>query len=207
MPSTHSPSILVILGSVRDGRRTDKVSAWVNTYLSTRQDMTFTQADVKTIDLPMYAYPASPEDGDVAYTDQKEHAWRAQVNAADGFLMLTPEYNHGYPPGLKNMIDYLYAQWNNKPVAFVSYGGISGGIRAVEQLRQVAVEMQLVPISSGVHIQYVGKAFTDDGKPTNEQLNLRLAKTIDQLVWWANVLHYARTHTEEFKGIHPTQHA
>ena len=87
---------------------------------------------------------------------------------ADGFIIVTPEYNHGYSAVLKNAIDYVYDGWNKKPVAFVSYGGPAGGSRAIEQLRQVAIELQMHPVREQVTIPYIWSALSDSGELIDE---------------------------------------
>jgi NAD(P)H-dependent FMN reductase len=109
---------------------------------------------------------------------------------------VTPEYNHGYPGGLKNAIDHGFAVWANKPVAFVSYGGTAGGARAVEQLRLVAIELRMVPIRDEVNVRLIGVALDERGQPTEEFYAKRAAAMIDTLLWWARV-------TKEGRERHP----
>ena len=116
-----------------------------------------------------------------------------RVREADAFLVVTPEYNHGYPAALKGMIDAVYTQWQAKPVAFVSYGGMSGGLRAVEQLRQVFASLHAVPLRDGVGFVNARDQFDPDGglprdNPAHEAMRLALAR----LHWWASALRSAR---------------
>ena len=113
---------------------------------------------------------------------------------ADGYVVVTPEYNHGYPAALKQAIDLPHRQWRAKPVAFVSYGGISGGLRAVEQLRQVFAGLRAVTMYDTVSIANVWDAFDADGDPVDAEPLLVAAKLmVDELVWWAQVLRDGRT--------------
>jgi NAD(P)H-dependent FMN reductase len=105
---------------------------------------------------------------------------------------VAPEYNHGYPAVLKNALDHVYAGWNKKPMGFVSYGGSSGGIRAVQQLRQVAIELQLAPLRDEVNIAFAMKALAPDGTPTEAMHQTRLETLLDELTWWGQALQVAR---------------
>ena len=107
-------------------------------------------------------------------------------------MFVTPEYNHGYPAVLKNALDHVYAEWNNKPAAFVAYGGKAGGARSVEQLRSVAIELQMAPIRQAILIPGVRRAFDEDGKPADASYEQQADALLDQLVWWARALKAAR---------------
>ncbi|MEK7570372.1 MAG: NADPH-dependent FMN reductase [Patescibacteria group bacterium] len=179
-----SPKILTILGSTRQGRIGDQVAAWITKLAEARTDLSHELADLRAINLPMFDEATNPSSGN--YTNPQQQAWAKTVGAADGFIIVTPEYNHGYPAALKNALDFLYAEWNTKPVGFVSYGGLSGGIRAVEQLRQVAVELQMVPIEKSVNLPFMKKILDTPGQ-LEATYDARLTGFLDQLVWWANV--------------------
>ncbi len=110
----------------------------------------------------------------------------------DGFIIVSPEYNHAYPAVLKNAMDWIYPEWNNKPVGFVSYGSV-GGARGVEQLRLVAVELQMSPIRQGVFIPGAYPFGAKEWKPeADESLTRDAGKMFDQLLWWAKALKNAR---------------
>lgn len=112
--------------------------------------------------------------------------------AADAFIVVTPEYNHSFPGGLKQLIDEHFAEWHAKPVAFVSHGGVSGGLRAVEHLRGVFAELHAVGIRDSVSFHRPWNWFGPDGRPENAQAEVALKKMFDQLVWWARALRDAR---------------
>jgi NAD(P)H-dependent FMN reductase len=117
--------------------------------------------------------------------------WRDKIREADGFIICTPEYNHGYPAVLKNALDYVYFAWSRKPVAFVSWGG-AGGARGVQQLRQVAVELDMAPIRFAVHIHNPW-FIKDVSEIANDQHHQHAAKALlDQITWWAGALKQAR---------------
>lgn len=185
------PHLQFILGSTREGRKGDKVAQWVVEVAKNRSDFTSELLDLKEWNLPMFNDPISPSGGKYSYDYTKK--WSEKISQGDGYLFITPEYNHGYSAALKNALDHLYSEWNKKPGAFVSYGGISGGTRAVEQLRLVLIELQMVPVRSGVFIPFIRDALDANGTPKNKEiLEKQLNGTFDQLAWWAELLREAR---------------
>lgn len=183
------PKIYVILGSTRQGRFGETVANWFHTIASSRQDLSAELIDLRDWPLPLFDEPKSPSGGHYA---EAAKPWAEKIAEADGYVIVTPEYNHGYPAPLKNALDHLNREWNNKPVAFVSYGGSAGGSRAVEQLRLVAVELQMAPIRESVVIPMARAAFNEQGEPNNPVLNDRATAVLDQLRWWAQALKKAR---------------
>jgi NAD(P)H-dependent FMN reductase len=180
------PRILVILGSTREGRIGDKVARWVMRKLDARTELEFELVDLRDYPLPVYDGPSGDRPKPVV------RRWVDKVAAADGYIIVTPEYNHGYPAALKSALDHAYREWNRKPIAFVSYGGHAAGYRSVEQLRQVAVELQLVPIREQVGIQAPWAAFDEDGELTRPGAEEALRQMVDDLLWWARALQQAR---------------
>lgn len=185
------PRILIILASIREGRVGEPIARWMLEMAKQRSDFTVEWVDLKDWPLPLYAHAESPKKIEAKYTDPLEQHWVEKVRAADGFLVVTPEYNHGYPPGLKNALDYAYWAWNHKPIAFVSYGAV-GGARSVEQLRLVAVDLQLVPTRDAVHLPLMPPPFGPDGKPTNPFTVWNAEVMLNQLGWYAGILKNAR---------------
>lgn len=185
-------SIKIIVGSTREGRFGEPVAAWFHEIASQREDMSIDLVDLRDWPLPFFEGVRSPASGIIA---EEAHAWSELIGGADGFVIIAPEYNHGYPAVLKNALDHLYHEWCNKPVGFVSYGGASGGSRSVEQLRLVAVELQMAPIREAVVIPMARNAFGEDGQPLNASLNDRATAVLDQLAWWAAALKTARDST------------
>ena len=158
------PHIQVILGSTRQGRHGDKVANWFMHHAGARDDISVELVDLADWPLPFFDSPVPP-----AYApspDPRTRAWAAKVAEADGYVLVTPEYNHGYPAVLKNALDHLYREWNGKPVGFVGYGGPGGGVRAVEQLRQVVVELSMFPLRHQVILANAYAAFDDTGTLT-----------------------------------------
>lgn len=183
-------TIGIIVGSTRQGRLGEKVARWVETHAKAK--FTTEWIDLLEWSFPYYPHAKPTKLAEKAYATEKERAWVELIARLDGFIIVTPEYNHGYPAGLKNALDYAYAGWNRKPVAFVSYGGSSGGTRAVQQLRQVAVELQLAPIRDEVNIPFVGRALNAEGVPTDEFLHKRLEALLTDLTWWTETLKAGR---------------
>ncbi len=159
--------LMVIIGSVREGRRADIVANWALQQLRQDTELEIDVADLKDIALPFFNEAIIPSDNKGRYENTVGQAWADRVAAADAFIMITAEYNHGPPASLKNAIDWVYDGWKDKPVGFISYGGISGGIRAVLQLRQNVANAGLWPIPGNVHIPFVSKAFDENGQPNN----------------------------------------
>jgi len=153
--------IHVILGSTRQGRFGDKVAQWFMQHAATRTDLTAELVDLADWPLPFFSSPVPPAFG--PSSDAQTRAWAAKVDQADGYVLVTPEYNHGYPAVLKNALDHVYREWSGKPVGFVGYGGPGGGIRAVEQLRQVVVELSMFPLRQQVVVPNVYQAFDGSG--------------------------------------------
>jgi len=142
--------------------------------------------------MPLFAEEASP-----LYAPSKNEVprrWQAKLAEFDAFIVTAAEYNHGPTAVLKNALDYAYAEWSNKPVAFVGYGGV-GGSRAVEQLRLNVIELQMAPIRSAVHILFPDYlAVVKDGMKLSEldHLNQTARQMLDQLAWWTAALKAAR---------------
>jgi NAD(P)H-dependent FMN reductase len=188
------PKISVIIGSVRRNRFADKPAAWIHGHLAGRADVQAELLDLAEYPMPFYAEPISPSRKQGPYADSVVEAWTARIGVADGFIIVTPEYNHSFPAVLKNALDFVYREWARKPVAFVSYGAV-GGARAVEQLRLVAVELQMAPIHATVHLPYELLIAHRGGQPIEPKLALLnpAAETmLDDLLWWTNALRAAR---------------
>src|SRR6266498_3809460 len=144
-------TIKVIVGSSRANRFSEKVAQWIHGEAKKRADLDVELLDLRDYQLPFFEEAMPPGLARDGYTNPAVVRWRDKVKEADGFIICTPEYNHGYPAVLKNALDYVYFAWSRKAVAFVSWGG-SGGTRCVEQLRLVAIELDMAPTRFAVHI-------------------------------------------------------
>ncbi|MFD9504100.1 NADPH-dependent FMN reductase [Streptomyces sp. NPDC060035] len=184
---TASPAplkVAVILGSNREGRFAPVVAEWFLDRAAGHPDIETDLIDVAESEIPAaLSHRPGARLADVA----------DRLAQAEAFVVLTPEYNHSYPAPLKNLIDRHYAEWQAKPVAFVSYGGISGGLRAVEHLRQVFAELHAVSVRDTVSFHNAGALFDDRGRHKDPAPSDAAAKTmLDQLVWWGRALREAR---------------
>lgn len=141
--------IAVILGSTRPNRLGEQVAGWVMQQVATRDDAEYELIDLRDHPLPMLDEPRPPSA--VRYEHEHTKNWAAVIAGFDAFVVVTPEYNHAMPAVLKNAFDFVYAEWNNKAIGFVSYGS-AGGARAVEQLRLVAGELQLADVRRALHL-------------------------------------------------------
>jgi NAD(P)H-dependent FMN reductase len=197
---TTSPiSVKVILGSTREGRFGDKPAHWILGEAK-RRDLEAELLDLRDFPLPFFDRPVSPAREGGVYAHPVVKSWAAQIAPADAFIVVAPEYNHGYSAVLKNAFDHLYPEWARKPIGFVSYGN-AGGARAVEQLRMVAVELQMWPIKTGLHLPLeVYLAAMKEPVPPNPEVfapmkNMfgdRVAMFFDDLLWAARALKAAR---------------
>ncbi len=186
-------NIKIILGSTRDARFGRKVADWVVSEVEKNKNINLELIDLKEYNIPFFNLASNPSympdpgyTGDTAKLQEK-------LKEADGFIIVTPEYNHGYPGVIKNMIDTFYNEWKIKPVSFVSYGGISGGIRAVEQLRLVMIELHMVNIRDAVHIPFIFNQFSEEGLIKEEvKENAHIELMIKDLEWWAKTLKLPR---------------
>ena len=190
------PTILVILASIREGRFGDKPAHWIYEIAQKRTDMSVDFVDLREYQLPLFQEAISPKYVQGAYGKKDVDRWAEKISAADGFVVVTPEYNHGYPSALKNNIDYLYKEWGKKPVAYVGYG-LSGGASAISQLRTVATELEMVPMRTEIYIRDPWNLTTKDNALIDGALDHYVAvaqRQLDELAWWAHTLLAARTH-------------
>ncbi|ANY09179.1 NADPH-dependent FMN reductase [Pseudonocardia sp. HH130630-07] len=179
--------IAVLIGSVRAGRFGPTVARWFAGETGRRDDVEIDLVDLHEANLS----PAL--DGNRDDPHDPVEPLRRRLAAADAFVVVTPEYNHSYPAGLKTAIDSFHAEWAAKPVGFVSYGGLSGGIRAVEHLRPVFVELHAAPVRDAVSLHEFWNLFDDDGGLTDGGAGATAAHVLtDQLVWWGRTLRDGR---------------
>jgi NAD(P)H-dependent FMN reductase len=176
--------VAVIIGSTREGRFGPTVARWFADQAGQRSDTVVDIVDLAEVDLPA-AYPKQ--------FGPDLQAYLARLDEADAFVVVTPEYNHSFPAALKQAIDLGKREWQAKPVAFVSYGGMSGGLRAVEHLRQVFAELHAVTMRDTVSFHNYGRQFDESGLPIDAAGTSAAAKAmLDQLAWWAVALRTAR---------------
>ena len=182
--TTDPLHLAILVGSTREGRLAPTVAGWFAGRARLRPDITIDVIDLADVDLP----PVLSGTRDAGTED-----YAARIDRADGYVVVTPEYNHGYPAALKQAIDLCYGEWKGKAAGFVSYGGVGGGLRAVEQLRQVFAELHVATVRDGVSFHMVGGRFDEHGQPYEADGPNRAADVLlDQLVWWGSALRTAR---------------
>lgn len=187
-------SIGVIVVSVRQGRKGAAFAQWIHGLLAEREGVRAELIDLEDWPLPSYSYPVHATAAEKTYAEGSLQArWAQTIRALDGFIVVTPEYNRGYPGHLKTALDHLYQAWNGKPMAFVSYGGVAAGARAVEQLKQVASELQLVPLREDVSIGLIGLTLDERGFPSGEPRLKKANAMLDALVRWTRLLKSERS--------------
>ena len=179
------PRIAIVIGSTRPGRRSEAVANWVYEFAQKRSDAEFELVDIKAFNLPLLDEPVSPILGQ--YSKPHTKVWADKIRSFDGYVFVAPEYNHGISGALKNAIDFLFAEWNDKAAGFVSYGG-AGGARAVEHLRLVLAEVRIATVRNQVLLSM----FTDFEnfsvfKPA-PQHEKSVNAMLDQVIAWSGAL-------------------
>jgi NAD(P)H-dependent FMN reductase len=179
----------IILGSTRPNRNGEAVAKWVVEKTRGRQDARYELVDIKDYDLPLLDEPIPPSQG--KYSQPHTRRWAEKIASFDAFIFVTPEYNHGTSGALKNAIDFLYREWNNKAAGFVSYGS-AGGARAVENLRLIMAELQI----ADVRAQVMFSLFTDFKNMSEFTPDPRHERELDtmlgQLMAWGGALQVMR---------------
>ncbi len=187
--------IKVILGSTRPNRFGEKPAEWITNIAKTLPDTEVELLDLRDWPLPFFNQPKSPsgvKDGN--YGEEIVNKWAAKIGEADAFVIVSPEYNHSTSAVMKNALDSVYGEWNNKVAGFVSYGSVGGG-RSIEHLRAISSELQMAHVRQAV---YIPGDMVWGGKwdPADETLNRNAQTMLGQLVMWANALKSARTQSE-----------
>ncbi|WP_436772970.1 NADPH-dependent FMN reductase [Yinghuangia sp. YIM S09857] len=180
--------LAVVLASTRDGRFGPTVGKWFTGLAGQRDDLVVDVVDPVETPVPYAMTWGDPTPDDAALFA----AVTPRLAAADAFVVVTPEYNHSFPAPLKNLIDQHFAEWQAKPVGFVAYGGLSGGLRAVEHLRQVFAELHAVTVRDTVSFHGAAGAFEGDVPRDPEGCGTAAKTMLDQVVWWARALRDAK---------------
>ena len=187
--------ISVIVGSIRQGRFSEKPARWIFEHLKDRSGIDANLLDLQDFPMPFFDQPIPPAaPGRPPYEHEVVKKWTTEIARSDGFVIVTPEYNYGPPAVLKNAIDWVYPEWRRKPVAFVSYGS-TGGARSVQQLRETAIELQLAPVRFSVHIPATTLWAHFQGGDVDAglaELEASAKAMIDDLLWWTAALKAAR---------------
>ena len=176
----------VIIASVREGRAGAPVAEWFLERARQHGGFEVELVDLKAVDLPLLSEPHHPRLQ--KYTQDKTKAWSATVSALDAFVVVTPEYNFGSPPALINALDHLYVEWSYKPLGFVSYGGISGGLRSVQMTKLILSTFKIVPIVEAVSIPFIARSLHDGRFASDDKTDKNAAIMLDELLRWTNAL-------------------
>src|SRR6187455_3735437 len=184
--------IAIIIGSTRPGRNGEAVAKWVYEIAQKRSDADFELVDIKDFNLPLLDEPVPPSMGQ--YSKPHTKTWAAKIGSFDGYVFVTPEYNHGISGALKNAIDFLFAEWNNKAAGFVSYGG-AGGARAVEQLRLVLAEVQIATVRNQVMLSLRDDFENYSVFKPREFHEKAVGQVFDQVIAWGSALRPLRDRT------------
>ncbi len=177
--------VAIVVGSTRPGRKAEAVAQWVHGIASQRGDAEFEVVDIDHYKLPLLDEPIPPSRGQ--YNNPHTKAWAAKIDSFDAYIFVTPEYNHGTSGALKNAIDYLYKEWNNKSAGFVGYGS-AGGVRAVESLRLVMGEIMIADVRAQVALSLFAdfETFTTFKPSPNHEKSVHAM--LDQVIAWGNAL-------------------
>lgn len=187
--------IAVVISSTRETRFADKPAQWIFDLAKQRDDLEVELVDLRDFDLPFFNEPAS--DAWMPSSDENAVRWQNKVGEFDGYIFVTAEYNHSITGALKNALDQAYKGWVRKPAAYVGYGGV-GAARAVEQLRLINVELQMVPVRAAVHIgggEFMKVSPLGANGPMSdieEVIAPSASGMLDELTWWGNALKTAR---------------
>lgn len=183
--------IKIITGSVRPGRFNIQPATWIYKLAKKRTDIKAELLDLQEVNLPFLDEPAPPSLRQ--YSKEHTKKWSKKISEADGFIFVTPEYNHGISPVLKNAIDYLFYEWHYKPVSFVSYGSLAAGSRAVEHWRSIAAEIKMYDLREQVMLPNYWENLDENGKyQFNEKQEKSANEMLDSLIFWAKKMKEAR---------------
>ena len=181
------PKLLIVIGSTRPGRAGVPISEWIEREARAHGGFDVEVADLAAIGLPLMDEAAHPRLRQYEHDHTK--AWSATADAADALVMVTPEYNYGFPAPLKNAIDFLHAEWKHKPVGIVSYGGVAAGTRAAQMLKQVVTALSMMPLQEAVSIPFHAQSIDEDGElRPNEVMEQSVTAMLDALVRWEAAL-------------------
>ena len=185
------PTLTIVVASTRDGRAGLAVAEWFLTRAQAHGKFAAELVDLKQVNLPLLDEPEHPR----LQKYQHEHTkrWSALVQRSDAFVFVTPEYNFGPAPALLNALDYVYHEWNYKAAAFVSYGGVSGGTRAVQATKLVVTTLKMVPLVEAVVIPFFAKRVENAVFTSDDALDTSASVVLDELLRWNGALKILRS--------------
>ena len=177
----------IIIASTRPGRKGIFVGNWFHSVAEKYTDFEVEVLDLAEINLPFLDEPMHPRLKQ--YTKAHTKEWSKKVDEADAFVVVIPEYNYAMPPTLLNAIDFVFSEWNYKPVGIVSYGGVSGGLRSAQSCKEPMTTVKLVPLMEGVSIQFVDKRIDENGKfKSDEMIDRSVDVMMKELLKWTVAL-------------------
>ncbi len=180
-------NLKIIIGTTRPGRKGPAIADWIYNKAQKHPAFTVELLDLALINLPFLDEPEHPRRK--KYLHEHTKKWSAAIDSADAFIMVTPEYNYGFSAPLKNAIDYLFEEWSTKPVGFVSYGGLSGGIRAMQMLKQIVTTLKMMPLVESIPIPFFTKYINDEGVFTaDDPLDKSADALLKEMEKWAGAL-------------------
>lgn len=181
------PKLHVVISSTRPGRVGPAVARWFSDFARQHSQFDVRLVDLADFNLPIYDEPNHP--AMQQYENAHTKAWSASVDEADAFVFVTPEYNFNPPPSFVNALNYVYREWNYKACGFVSYGGISGGMRAVQMAKQLVTTLKMMPMVEGVAVPMVGQLLDEQGAfVSNELVDHSAQQMLDELSKWTGAL-------------------
>ena len=184
-------NLKIITSTTRPSRKGPAVAKWIFEFARQHSSFNIELLDLAEINLPFIDEHQHPRFQ--KYEHEHTKKWSATINAADAFIIVNAEYNYGFPAPLKNALDYLYNEWNYKPVAFVSYGGIAGGIRSMQMLKQVVTAMKMMPIVEAVNIPFFTKHIDDQNNFNADETVEKAAQgMLSELLRWTEALKLMR---------------
>ncbi len=182
-----SLKLQVIICSTRPGRVGPAVARWFHKFAADRSQFDVELVDLADFKLPLYDEPVHPRMQQYEHDHTKR--WSASVASADAYIFVTPEYNYSTPPALVNALDFVYKEWNYKPCGFVSYGGVSGGLRSAQAAKLQITTLKMMPMVEGVAVPMVQKHIQDNGEfASNELIDASAVTMLDELSRWATAL-------------------
>jgi NAD(P)H-dependent FMN reductase len=185
--SSSKLALDIIIASTRPGRVGSAVANWFHGFAIAQGQFAVRLVDLAQVKLPLLDEPAHP--AFQKYQHQHTKDWSATVQSADAYVIVTPEYNYGPPPSLVNALNYVYREWNYKPVGFVSYGGISGGLRSVQMTKQIVTTLKMMPMVEAVAIPFVNQHLTEAGAFAAKEFHEKTGRELlEELHKWAAAL-------------------
>ncbi len=181
------PKLHIVICSTRPGRVGPSVARWFHEFAGSHGKFDTQLIDLADFNLPVYDEPIHPAQQKYQHAHTK--AWSESVAAADAYIFVTPEYNYSPPPSLVNALDYVYREWNYKPCGFVSYGGVSGGLRSVQAVKLQITTLKMMPMMEGVMVPMVANLIDEGGSfRSNELIDKSAVTLLDELRYWTDGL-------------------